>query len=38
MAKMKYVTTCTIVMLLVLVTISLGQTSKGFIVGNNHRP
>src|SRR5215510_9073737 len=30
---MKYVT-CSIAMLLVLVTTSLGQTSKGFIVGN----
>ena len=33
MAKMKYVT-CSIAILLVLVTISLGQTSKGFVVGN----
>lgn len=33
MAKMKYVIACSIAML-VLVTTSLGQTSKGFIVGN----
>ncbi|HKG45193.1 MAG TPA: carboxypeptidase regulatory-like domain-containing protein [Pyrinomonadaceae bacterium] len=33
MAKMKYVIACSIVLLLVLVTTSLGQTSKGFIVG-----
>jgi outer membrane receptor protein involved in Fe transport len=33
MARMKYFFGCTILMLLVLVPISLGQTSKGFIVG-----
>jgi Carboxypeptidase regulatory-like domain len=33
MAKLKYLTGCTIMMLLVLVPISLGQTSKGFVVG-----
>src|SRR5215212_1630088 len=33
MAKMKYVITCSIAMLLMLVTTSFGQTSKGFIVG-----
>lgn len=34
MAKMKYGIACSIALLLVLVTTSLGQTSKGFIVGN----
>src|SRR5215207_990828 len=33
MARMKYLFGCTILMLLVLAPISLGQTSKGFIVG-----
>lgn len=33
MAKMKYATASTILMLLVLVPITLGQTSKGFVVG-----
>ena len=33
MAKLKFVT-CSIAMLLALVITSLGQTSKGFIVGN----
>src|SRR5215204_98884 len=33
MAKMKYLASCTILMLLVLVPITLGQTSKGFVVG-----
>src|SRR5829696_2263419 len=33
MVKMKYLASCTILMLLVLVPITMGQTSKGFIVG-----
>jgi hypothetical protein len=33
MAKLKYLSGCTILILLVLVPISLGQTSKGFLVG-----
>src|SRR5687768_9631029 len=34
MAKLKYVTGCAILILLALVPVSLGQTSKGFVVGN----
>jgi Carboxypeptidase regulatory-like domain len=34
MAKMKYVSACTILLVLVLVPTALGQTSKGFVVGN----
>jgi len=33
MAKLKYVTGCTIMLLLVLVNVTVGQTSKGFVVG-----
>src|SRR5215203_7023174 len=33
MVKMKYLASCTILMLLVLVPIAMGQTSKGFVVG-----
>jgi len=33
MGKLKYVTGCTIMLLLVLVNITVGQTSKGFVVG-----
>ena len=33
MGKLKYVTGCTILILLVLVPLTMGQTSKGFIVG-----
>jgi outer membrane receptor protein involved in Fe transport len=34
MAKLKYVSACTILLLLVLVPTAVGQTSKGFVVGN----
>src|SRR5678816_3072783 len=33
MAKLKYVSGCTIILLLVLVNTVVGQTSKGFVVG-----
>lgn len=33
MARLKYISGCTILMLLVMVPASLGQTSKGFVVG-----
>ena len=38
MAKLKYVSGCTILILLVLVPITLGQTSKGFVVGTISDP
>src|SRR5829696_6550216 len=33
MAKMKYLSACTMLILLVLAPVALGQTSKGFVVG-----
>src|SRR5919206_4757664 len=33
MSKLKYLSACTILMLLVLVPSTMGQTSKGFVVG-----
>src|SRR5919206_1016520 len=33
MSKLKYLSACTILMLLVLVPLTMGQTSKGFVVG-----
>jgi hypothetical protein len=38
MATLKYLTGCLVVMLLVLVPVTLGQTSKGFVVGTINDP
>jgi hypothetical protein len=38
MATLKYLTGCFVVMLLVMVPIALGQTSKGFVVGTINDP